>query len=127
VCHVLNPSPATPGAAAKNGAPHAKKEAATATSELRTSALFRQRPEAARPGRAAPGYAEIKTILGRTLVFHFTFPLGKGLLCRGLPPSRATAFNILKLAGSSMRLPGPLPRRFRRTIFFDRCFMRSFP
>jgi hypothetical protein len=69
------------GAAAKM-APHAKKEAATATSELRTSALFRQRPEAARPGRASPGYAEIKTILRRTLVFHFAFKLLKGLLCR---------------------------------------------
>src|SRR5262245_15289526 len=59
-----------------------------------------------------------KTILGRTLVFHFTFKLGKGLLCRGLRPIRATAFDILKLAGFSIRLPGPLPRRrFPRTIF----------
>jgi hypothetical protein len=51
---------------------------------------------------------EIETILGRTLVFHFTFPLLKDLLCRGLPPRRATAFGILKLAGSSSHLPGPL-------------------
>src|SRR6516165_9490303 len=79
------------------------------------------------PSPATPGYAEIRTILGRTLVFHFAFPLGRGPFCRGLPPSRATAFNILKLAGSSMRLPFPLPRFFPRTIFFDRCFMRSFP
>jgi len=70
---------------------------------------------------------EIKPILGRTLVFRFTFPLLKGLLCRGLTPRRATAYNILKLAGSSNRLPGPLPRRrFPRTIFFERCFNRSF-
>src|SRR6516225_7496220 len=33
---------------------------------------------------------EIKTILGRTLVFRFSFPLVNGLLCRGLPPIRAT-------------------------------------
>ena len=84
------------------------------------------RVRAAHPGRAAPAYAEIKTILGRTLVFDFTFPVGRGLLCRGLPPSRASAFDILKLAGSSMRLPFPLPRFFPRTIFFDRCFLRSF-
>jgi hypothetical protein len=69
---------------------------------------------------------EIKTILGRTLVFHFSFPLGRSPLCRALPPIRATAFDILKLAGSSSHLRGPLPRRFPRTIFFDRCFMRSF-
>jgi hypothetical protein len=69
---------------------------------------------------------EIKTILERTLVFHFAFPLGNGLLCRALPPIRAFAFDILKLAGSSSRFPGPLPRRFPRTIFFDRCFLRSF-
>jgi hypothetical protein len=70
---------------------------------------------------------EIKTILGRTLVFHFTFKLGRGPFCRGLPPIRASAFDILKLAGSSSRLPGPLPRRrFPRTIFFERCFKGSF-
>jgi len=70
---------------------------------------------------------EIKTILGRTLVFHFTFRLCKGLLCRGLPPIRASAFDILKLAGSSSHLPGPFPRRcFPRTIFFERCFNGSF-
>ena len=79
------------------------------------------------PSPVTPGYAEIKTILGRTLVFHVTFPIGRGLLCRGgLAPIRAAAFAILKLAGSSIRLPGPLPRRFPRTIFVDRCFMRSF-
>ena len=68
----------------------------------------------------------MQPVLGRTLVFHFTFPVGRGPLCRGLPPIRATAFDILKLAGSSNHLPGPLPRSFPRTIFFDRCFMCSF-
>ena len=64
---------------------------------------------------------EIKTILGRTLVFHFTFPIFRGPFWRGLPPVRATAFDILKLAGSSIKLPGPLPGRFqKRTIFFER-------
>ena len=72
-------------------------------------------------------FPEIKTILGRTLVFRFTFPLGRGPFCHGLPSKRATAFGILKLAGSSNRLPGPLPRRFQpRTIFFERCFMCVF-
>ena len=44
--------------------------------------------------------------------FHFTFPLGNGTFCRDLPPIRASAFGILRLAGSSSLLPGPLPRRF---------------
>src|SRR5215472_8822511 len=64
---------------------------------------------------------------GGTLVFVFAFPLGNGLFGRGLPPKRATAFDILKLAGSSSHLIGPLPRRrFPRTISFERCFMRLF-
>src|SRR6516162_5056390 len=67
-----------------------------------------------------------KDVSGRTLVFRFTFPLLNSPFCRGLPPIRATAFGILKLAGSSTRLPGRLPRRFPRTIFFDRCFMCLF-
>jgi hypothetical protein len=54
------------------------------------------------------------------LVFHFTFKLGSGPLCRGLSPIRASAFDILKLAGSSSHLEGPFPRRFRRTIFPQR-------
>src|SRR5271166_5409279 len=66
------------------------------------------------------GCREIKTILGRTLIFYFTFPLLGGPFCRGLPPIRASAFGILKLAGSSDHLIGPLPRRFqKRTIFFE--------
>jgi hypothetical protein len=63
---------------------------------------------------------------------HVSIPLHlqtryRGPFCRGLPPIRASAFDILKLAGSSSRLPGPLPRRrFPRTIFFERCFKGSF-
>jgi hypothetical protein len=32
-----------------------------------------------------------KWVLGRTLVFHFTFKLARGPFCRSLPPIRATA------------------------------------
>src|SRR5215469_2714055 len=48
------------------------------------SDLERTRNSKSKRKSRAPGYAEIKAILGRTLVFHFTFKLGKGLLCRGI-------------------------------------------
>jgi hypothetical protein len=79
--------------------------------------------------RAAFVFKRVQRIsAGRTLVFLFAFKLGRGpFCCRGLPPIRATAFDILKLAGSSSHLIGPLPRRrFPRTIFFERCFNGSF-
>src|SRR5213594_2165161 len=42
--------------------------------------------ERRRPYRKRAAACPASWVLGRTLVFHFTFKLGRGPFCRGLPP-----------------------------------------